>query len=458
MNELAMYAPGIQRRGSSLERRSHSGCTHRMPSSGARLPAPLFRRVLAQTLCLLVVACGNDGSPLDPGGNGGDGPPDAQRADLVVTARIDSADAAVAAALGFPGGAIPGAEVTIRRAGTTAELNATADAQGRAVFERLLPGAYSISAVRVLTPQERSRLSGETAGVNALGGGRGLDVAVPRTEGAVSLTAGRPGSLVLSELSFSNAVGGGYVGYINGFYIEVYNNGETVQYLDGRTLARGFASGHDSPNFPCSAFERYSNDPEGVWAGWVYGFPGSGSEYPVQPGRAVLIASEAIDHRPLAPGQFDLSRAHFEFGGPSAADNPHVPNMISIGPRTWSAAISGFLWTSLSGVALLAEHVDIAALPVEMTPANNLVARIPADRILDVLSYWNTAEYPEPRCARLVHERFDRQGGRILPSNTMHAITRRPLLSMPDGRVVLQRTITSARDFIAAPPSPGTVP
>jgi hypothetical protein len=412
---------------------------------------------MAPTLCALAVACGNDGSPLDPGGNGGDGPPDAQRADLVVTARIDSADAAVAAALGFPGGAVPGAEVTIRRAGTTTELKATADAQGRVTFERLLPGAYSISAVRVLTPQERSRLSGDLDGVNALGGGRGLDVAVPRTDGAVSLTAGRPGSLVISELWFGSAVGGGFIGYTNGFYIEVYNNGTTVQFLDGKTVARGAAFGHDYEINPCGETERFRDDPEGVWVWWSYRFPGGGSEYPLQPGHAIVIASEAIDHRMLAPGQFDLSRADFEFGGPNAADNPHVPNMISIGPRTWSG-IGGFNWYSLNGVALIADHVEMSALPVETTPANNIAARIPGAKILDVVSFWALRNSTTPLCARQVHQRFDRQGAQVLPSNSMLAFKRRPLLTMPDGRVVLQRTLTGARDFIAAPPSPGTVP
>jgi hypothetical protein len=430
-------------------------------SQRLRRPAAIGARLrtsgLLLALAAIVAACGNDGSPLDPGENGGGGPPDAQRADLVVTARIDSADAAVAAALGFPAGAIPGAEVTIRRAGTATELNATADAEGRASFERLLPGAYSISAVRVLTPQERSRLSGDLDGVNALGGGRGLDVAVPRTDGAISLTAGRPGSLVISEMWFGDAVGGEYIGYRNGFYIELYNNSESVQYLDERTLARGVAFGHDAPNSPCSATERYRNDPQGVWVWWSYRFPGTGSEYPVQPGRTVLIASEAIDHRPLAPGQFDLSRANFEFGGPSAADNPHVPNMISIGPRTWSG-IAGFNWHGLNGVVVLAEHVDVETLPVETTPAGNIAARIPADRILDVHSFWSLYQSVNPLCPRQVHERFDRQGARVLPENSMHATKRRPLLTMPDGRVVLQRTITSARDFIAAPPSPGMVP
>jgi hypothetical protein len=456
MNESAIYCSDLRRPGCRLEGRAPSCFTQRT-SSRVRVAAPLFRRTLAPTLCSLAVACGNDGSPLDPGQNGGGGPPDAQRADLVITPRIDSADAAVAAALGFPAGAIPGAEVAIRRAGTTAELKATADAQGRAAFERLLPGAYSISAVRVLTTDERSRLTGSLAGVNALGGGRGLDVAVPRTEGEVSVTAGRPGSLVVSELWFGNAVGGAYLGYLNGFYIEVYNNGEAVQYLDGKTVARGVAAGYEYPGSPCSEFERYSNDPEGVWVWWSYRFPGAGSEYPLRPGHAVVIASQAIDHRPLAPGQFDLSRADFEFGGPNAADNPHAPNMISIGPRGWIGS-GGFNWNSLNGVALLAEHVDIAALPAEITPANNLAARIPAEKILDVLSFWTTRESEFPRCPRQVHERFDRQGAQVHPPNSMDAMKRRPLLAMPDGRVVLQRTLTGARDFIAAPPSPGTVP
>jgi hypothetical protein len=346
---------------------------------------------------------------------------------------------------------VPQAQVTIRRAGSTTEQTAVADAAGRVVFERLLPGAYVVSAVRLLSAEERNRLTGPNAGVNAFAGGRAADVAAPTAATTVALTAGRPGTLVISEMWF----GGGNPEYFWDFYIELYNNGETTQYLDGMVLARSNQSGRALPQAPCEVTERYANDPDGVWVPQIYQFPGSGTQYPVPPGKAVVIATEAIDHKALSARAVDLSRADFEFQG--GVDNPQVPNLVSIGHH---APGRGLFWTSIDGVAVLAQPIDVAALPLERLWNDVQVIRIPADKVVDVLSYWSDYQGPNPLCARQVHERFDRQGARVLPVGWDNGVgqKRRALLTLPNGRVVLQRTLTNSRDWIAGPPTPGWVP
>jgi hypothetical protein len=416
-----------------------------------RATSPRFRAILLAPL-LATLACGGDGTPFQPKDDE-PGPGDVQRAVLTVQVRAEALDAGVAAALGFPGGAIPGARITLQRVGGTGADTATADAQGRAVFERLLPGTYRISAVRLLSAEERSRLAGADAEVNAWGGGGAVDLAAPGTESAVALTAGRPGTLVISELWFGNYAAAG-TSYPYGFYIELYNNSSTVQYLDGKILARPTFAEYDYQGVACSADSHWTGDPEGIWAPFLYRFPGSGSQYPVQPGRAVVIATEAIDHTAIIGGQLDLSNADFEFVSETGVNNPHVPDLFSVGPRP--CCLGRGLWWTYAGVAVLADVLNTDALERSRDRADNEIVRIPADRVLDVVSYWSHGEWLRPPCPRQVHERFDQQGG-LLDIDPL-AMQRRPLLTLPDGRVVLQRTRTSARDWMVAPPTPKTVP
>jgi hypothetical protein len=292
--------------------------------------------------------------------------------------------------------------------------------------------------------------------VNAWGGGGAVDLAAPGTEAAVALTAGRPGTLVISELWFGTfAVQG--TSYNWGQFMEIYNNSATTQYLDGKLIGKGPFAGRDYGGIACSGEERWTNDPDGVWVRWVYRFPGTGTRYPLRPGEAVIVAMEAIDHSELFEGQLDLSRADFEFESESGVDNPHVPNLVNVGPVPYGIG-RGLMWAGLDDAAILADALDLAALPRDRSLADQEILRIPADVVLDLASWWLDREFPTPPCPRLVNERFDRQGARVWNGIDRVSMQRRPLLTLPDGRVVLQRTRTSARDWMVAPPTPKAVP
>jgi hypothetical protein len=424
------------------------------PHNSIRSSWPRCRAVFLAPL-LAAAACGGDGTPFQPKDDE-PGPGDVQRAVLTVQVRAEAPDAGVAAALGFPGGAIPGARITLQRVGGTGADTATADAEGRAVFERLLPGTYRISAVRLLSAEERSRLAGVDAEVNAWGGGGAVDLAAPGAEAAVALTAGRPGTLVISELWFGTFDVQG-TSYNWGQFTEIYNNSATTQYLDGKLIALPGFAGHDYGGVACSGDERWTNAPDGVWVRWVYRFPGTGTQYPLPPGQAVIVALEAIDHSALAEGQLDLSRADFEFESESGVDNPHVPNLVSVGPVPYGIG-RGLMFSGLSDTAVLADAPDLNELPRDRNRNNDEILRIPADAVLDLASWWLDREFPNPPCPRQVNERFDRQGARVWNGIDRVSMQRRSLLTLPDGRVVLQRTRTSARDWMVAPPTPKMVP
>jgi len=425
----------------------------------ARLGALLC---LAAALLSLLSTCSGEVRLFDPA----ETPPDTipsgvQKADLILTVQVDPQDEGVSEALGWAQRAVPEAEVTLSRIRSTEELTGVTGDAGRVRFERLLPGDYRASAVRLLTEAERGRLVAPDEDVNALGGGTIFTVEAPATEASLELAAGRPRSLVISEWSVESGMSSPGTWYDFGDFLELYNNTDTTIYLDGKLIGAGVRGAWDYPNWPCSAYDRFRT-PDGVWIYYLYQFPGSGRQYPLPPGQPVVIATDAIDHGQYAEGMPDLSDADFEFIGSADVDNPRVPNLVSVGPREYFLG-HGLLYIDLDDIAVLADSVDLDALPKDFTPGGLEVWQIPAAKVLDVVTWRTTRQGSFLPCPRMVHERFDRQEARILDPCRSYPCEprsgqRRVLLVQPDGRQVLQHTLTSARDFFARPRTPGLLP
>jgi len=386
-----------------------------------------------------------------------------QRATLTVTVTVSGEDQVLADLIGSTGGVLRDAEVVVERVGSTeGPQTATTDAAGSVEFEELLAGDYSISVIRVLTPEEVAQFPSEDADVNAFGGGRRADVSAPSAEVTLEAVAGRRGSLVISEL-YVAYVQGTSGSYFTGDFIELYNNSDTTIYLAGKVIFLGIVWLQDFQNERgCPEMEKWREDPDGIWTRWVYAFPRTGNVY-LDPGEAVVVATDAIDHTAFYPQLLDLSDADFEFMGPSDVDNPRVPNMITQGDH-WSASLHGhglFIdWPPK--IIAVADPVDLNSLPVDYLPVTTpRFWRIPAERVLDVLVAANTPENEATsiwkQCPRLIHERFDRQPAPLLDPRALTGIQRRVFTRLPDGRKILLRTRTSARDFLAGAPSPGFV-
>jgi len=445
-----------------LYSRVDAGPDRRVRSSSARL------RLCVVFCCFLFLstACEHWIGLVEPGAAdstdvGDDGV--VQRATLTVTVTVSGEDEALAELIGSTGGVLRDAEVVVERVGSTeGPQTATTDAAGRVQFDELLAGDYSISVIRVLTPEEVAQFPSEDADVNAFGGGRRAEVSAPSTEVMLEAVAGRRGSLVISELY------GSYVqdfpgSYVTGDFIELYNNSDTTIYLAGKVIFLGIVWLHDFQNERgCPEMEKWREDPDGIWTQWIYAFPSSGNVY-VNPGEAVVVATDAIDHTAFYPQLLDLSDADFEFMGPSDVDNPRVPNMITQGDH-WNATTRGrglyFSWPPL--IIAVADPVDLSSLPTDYLPVSDpLFWRIPAEKVLDVLVAARTPENEATsiwkQCPRLIHERFDRQAAPLLDPRALNGIQRRVFTTLPDGRKILLRTRTSARDFFAGAPSPGFI-
>lgn len=121
-------------------------------------------------------------------------------------------------------------------------------------------------------------------------------------------------------------------------YFMVVNNGERTEYLDGVCYA---VTAHGNP-WPESEWTKYLATKGELPVAGIYQFPGSGKEYPIEPGKYVIVAASALNHHTEdKPNSVDLTGADFEFFFPDVelpdgqggtikitdTDNPDVPNM-----------------------------------------------------------------------------------------------------------------------------------
>jgi hypothetical protein len=436
------------------------------------LPFPIV--AAGAVLALVLSGCAYDVSVNALGvtdTTGTDGGGTVQRATLTVTARVSGPDSALAVLVGSPSGVLRAAAVTIQRQGSAGSVvSDTTDAVGQAAFPALLPGSYVVSVVRLLAPAEIAQLDSADRDVNAFGGGAVVTVAAPATDAPVAVAAGRRGALVISEMfsprPYETTVQ--YNEYDYGQFIELYNNADTTIYLDGKIIGRGISWYRDfpPPGNSCVDMERWRNDPDGIWMRYLDAFPGTGRQYPLAPGQAVVVATDAIDHRTILPDFLDLSGADFEFEGPTDVDNPAVPNMVDLSLGVFGGGyFTHGLWFD-EGAYVLADAVDVAALPHDNLPVvSPEYLRMPAASLLDVFT---TGKIPAgeaeaaasgwPLCPQIVNTRFDRQYANLYDRQVLRSMRRRVFGRLPDGRVILMRTRSSANDFELAAPTPGVVP
>lgn len=405
-----------------------------------------------------VSACGGDRSIASPPpeGGGSDG------ASLTVHAAVDAESEMFEHPLGWDLGVV-GARVFVLRNGTATLHEGETDAVGDALFEQLLPGLYRVYATRRLTLAE-----GQGVGsIHAFADGGTFKVQDRPMTVSLEMASDRGGGLVISEINpvIPPPWETGGTSYHAGQYFELYNDSEQVHYLDGMLFGSAYHLGfRDYESRPCSSTQSVRADAEGIHAGQILRFPGSGSEYPIFPGEAKLIAIGAIDHTPVHPWLLDLTGANFEIEGAGVADNPAVPDLSEVGPIRF--LVDGVVppLTAAGRVLFLAEPTDVSALPVSYRDFTGRgYVRIPAAQIVDVAALdrlWPDNDVESPPCDPMVSKRFDRYPDFELEIGLGVGIVNlsyeRVGLS-PRADVRLQDTNTSAADFELAPHTPGTI-
>ena len=389
----------------------------------------------------------------DPWPGGGDH----LRPGLTLHVGIAPEASGVAEALGWSAG-VPKAEVRVHLIGTDfAWETAVTDDQSTAHLPQLVTGRYRVAVYRPLAEEEADR-----AGVEALAAGRILNVTSRGTEHTVELVPNQTGSLVISEV-YAPATPAAELQYAFHMFFELYNNSDQTVFLDGLTFGTAHFNDISTPSRPCAESARFRKDPDGVWGEFLHRFPGSGGEYPLAPGAAVVVARDAIDHSVFDPRLPDLSNADFELLGSGDVDNPAAPNLVEVGPGSWFDG-HGLLFY-IGRTLFIANKIDPATLErtVRATGGGNVTSvRLPAQDLIDVVSTedddaLNDRRYE--RCDGVVHETFDQLGGGYLRNGVELTLSvqriRLPGAEGAGGR--LQDTNVSAVDLLKGPITPGTI-
>src|SRR3989441_637963 len=388
-------------------------------------------------------------------------PPYQPPSPITIVFHPDSADAATASALGWSAG-IPGIEITLTADSTNSVPQTFQGSDsGTLVLDQLAAGRYSVSAIRWLADSERAKLP---PGDDAVGFMTrfGLTAPVAAARLSLAMVADRRRGIVISEWKGDaiQAPGQSEAYYYSG-YVRLYNNSDSTIYLDGMIIGEGFAWQFDYPNFPCSLYQPYALDSLGFWARVFHQLPGSGQDYPLGPGETAVLATDAIDHRPLYPIGLDLRQANFEFyAGQSDVDNPNVPNAVSVGTESEFGG-HGLYWGVLGTIVWVARPFDLSTMHTEVIPSGGIWARIPASALVDVVAVKTTYQGGYPECPSLVNSIFDREAVQLLgapPEDQLLAYRRRQLPFTIAGPSVLPHSPTAAWDFVTAPRNPWTIP
>ena len=391
-----------------------------------------------------------------------------QRASVTVRVSIDTGDASLAQAAGV---ALGGITVRLQRTGSgEAPRVATTDAEGAVKFDNLLEGLYTTSVDRMLTATELARLPAADREAAVFAGGEQFSLSPPNARSIdVAIVAARRGSLVMSELFDYKSTSPAYPW---GDYAEVYNNSDTTIFLDGIVLFRTTSFMQSDAWGPCSFSANFREDPLRLWVNWMISFPGSGREFPIRPGEGKVVAMDAINHTAASglENYPDLSGAQFEeIGNEADTDNPFSANMI----RTFNATGAGGRGSPLPapasyGLALPSAGVNFIVDTLVQAMRNGApnfpgklpIAAIPAEKILDVFSLTHDPEYRaflrsiafgSEDCPNWLSPVFERRVAEVHNYYIPGAVRRKSLGLTPDGREILQRTHTSARDLERGP-------
>jgi hypothetical protein len=171
-------------------------------------------------------------------------------------------------------------------------------------------------------------------------------------------------------------------------FVELHNSSNSTIYLDGIIVTRQVQDAY--PDQETAPFVR---------AIYAYQFPGTpvtGRQYPIEPGKFVVIAADAVNHKQWCQNSIDLSGADWEFFNPLSSDydNPAVPNVVNISP---SSKVD-YMINLTHNAVVIATGEEYAC--VEYEPGKFHV-HIPIETIIDGVEYAATASSTKELTARV---------------------------------------------------------
>jgi hypothetical protein len=331
------------------------------------------------------------------------------------------------------------ATVTLKSNLLGEEYTFESDSNGVINVNKVISDVYLVTANRIITPDEMVIASGTAASNVKLTNKnkRIIELNASNNNPIVVEMEMIVGSspLIISEIYASGPQGSGL--YYHDKYVEIFNQTDSVLYLDGLVIAVVYYSGYLGLNFV--------DDPAYIHSKSIWSFPGNGTDYPIQPGQFILCAQDAIDHRINAPNSVDLSHANFEFYKDDApdVDNPAIPNMV----RIYQEAGNDWLIAGERGALVLARFPADSVLLLNYDDH----FLIPYTAVLDGVEYLDD---PTRLDKKILNQGIDAGATGSIQFYTGKSMER--LLISDQGRKILKDENNSSVDFkVLNTPSPG---
>ena len=243
-----------------------------------------------------------------------------------------------------------GANITLTNITDGSIKTATTNSNGDAIFSDVLPGTYNITANKNLTAAEALALTGISSAVTLNGVQNNATVTGGQNATfQLQLQGGSVGGLVIKEVYYTGSRTSAGGTYFSDQFIEIYNNATDTLYLDSLCIADAF--GNSGLINPSSLPTPFNNDNSSVYASNIWQIPGTGKDYPLAPGKSIVIAQDGVNHKdptlnPNSP--VDLSNADWETYNERPdnrdADAPAVPNLSRVyftGGFDWLITVFG---------------------------------------------------------------------------------------------------------------------
>lgn len=379
--------------------------------------------------------------------------------------------------------------VTIVNNETGNKYTIKSDDSGNAQFNQILPGVYSVSATKVMQSAEFTDTFGYTpteTEINFNGSASSVTVNNKTTSINVVMKTSKVGDFVLKQIHYggSDTQKGAS---IRDQFIEIYNNSNTVQYADGLYIAQLYGSfattvypytlANGQYDWSKSTGMTIGNaaNTDYVYASNIFIIPGNGTQYPVQPGKSIVIAQNAINHKSnymdnngksvsiLNPDlTLDLSTADFEsFLGTYLGDtylydiqNPAVPDLNI---AYWGNKNKDMILDTAGryGYAIFKmPSADFASLKSYKNPKGEttLYLQVPNSVIIDGVD--TTKDLGTNYIPKKLATQID-GGTTYLPSGAFSSksVIRKTKTTIA-GRIILQDTNNSSNDFVEITANP----
>lgn len=336
-----------------------------------------------------------------------------------------------------------GATVKLNNLEKNYSIESTINDQGNVVFTMVEPGFYSAT----LSHQYEDGLN--ESNLNGM-----LEIPVfSSVEETLPVILSTSNPLIIKEFYFAGTRTPAGKSYYSDQYIEIYNNSAVVQYADGLSIVE-----HESTGTKTNSWLYLPDD---IVVKMIWTIPGDGDDNPIQPGKSIVIAGNAFDHKSDPFGNsnspVNMGNADFEFWVDHATgrdiDNHSVTNMIEE-LFTYRGSDVRFGVSGTSAIALVRisndaaereEYINNHLTRKPNTTSTRLFCIINNDMVVDAMEVVRDE-------ARSAYKRFAVEldaGYTYNPAGSKSGkCLRRKVKYVVNGRIVYQDTNNSTEDFL----------